>query len=277
MNLYDEACLECSKVITLKYSTSFSSGIRAFDKQYRYPIYAVYGFVRCADEIVDSFHDKDKKQLITDFRKETFEAIEKGISTNPILHAFQLTVNKFKVDTSLIDIFLSSMEIDLTKTLHDNASYNDYIFGSAEVIGLMCLSVFCNGDTELYNRLQPHARSLGAAFQKVNFLRDMRADLEERGRIYFPNIDFDHFSEADKRQIEQDVKKDFEDGLRGIKQLPKGASLGVYVAYSYYLQLYFKITKTPVKQLLQQRIRVSDSRKLALYFKAVLQQKLNFI
>lgn len=277
MNLYDEACLECSKVITLKYSTSFSSGIRAFHRQYHYPIYAIYGFVRCADEIVDTFHDKDKKQLIADFRRETFDAIEQGISTNPILHAFQLVVNQYHVDAQLIDIFLSSMEVDLTQTVHDRASYNDYIFGSAEVIGLMCLSVFCDGDMELYNRLQLQARSLGAAFQKVNFLRDMRADLEERGRIYFPNIDFDHFSEADKRQIEQDVKKDFEDGLRGIKQLPEGARLGVYVAYSYYLQLYRKITQTPAPVLLQQRIRVSDTRKLSLYCKAVLQQKLNFI
>jgi len=277
MNLYDEACLECSKVITLKYSTSFSSGIRAFDKKYRYPIYAIYGFVRCADEIVDTFHDKNKQQLITDFRRETFDAIEQGISTNPILHAFQLVVNQYHVDTKLIDIFLSSMEVDLTQTIHDKASYNDYIFGSAEVIGLMCLSVFCDGDMELYNRLQLQARSLGAAFQKVNFLRDMRADLEERGRIYFPNIDFEHFSEADKRQIEQDVKKDFEDGLHGIKQLPKGARMGVYVAYSYYLQLYRKIIRTPAPVLLQQRIRVSDTRKLSLYFKAILQQKLNFI
>lgn len=277
MNLYDEACLECSKVITLKYSTSFSSGIRAFDKKYRYPIYAIYGFVRCADEIVDTFHDKDKKQLITDFRQETFEAIEQRISTNPILHAFQLVVNQYHVDTKLIDIFLSSMEIDLTKTVHDKASYNDYIFGSAEVIGLMCLSVFCEGNAALYNSLQYYARSLGAAFQKVNFLRDMQADLEERGRIYFPNIDFKHFSETDKRQIEEDVKKDFEDGLRGIKLLPKGARLGVYVAYSYYLQLYRKITKTPAPKLLQQRIRVSDTRKLSLYLRAVLQQKLNFI
>ncbi len=277
MNLYDEACLECSKVITLKYSTSFSSGIRAFDKKYRYPIYAVYGFVRFADEIVDTFHDKDKKQLITHFRRETFEAIEQGISTNPVLHAFQLTVNQYKIDTKLIDIFLASMEVDLTKTVHDQASYNDYIFGSAEVISLMCLGVFCEGDVEMYDRLQPHARSLGAAFQKLNFLRDMRADLEDRGRIYFPDIDFNHFSEAEKRQIEQDVEKDFGDGLRGIKQLPKGAQLGVYVAYSYYLQLYRKITKTPAPKLLQRRIRVSDTRKLSLYFKAVLQQKLNFI
>lgn len=277
MNLYDEACFECSKVITLKYSTSFSSGIRAFHKQYRYPIYAVYGFVRCADEIVDTFHDKNKEQLITDFRRETFEAITQGISTNPILHAFQLVVNQYHVDTKLIDIFLASMEIDLTKTIHDEASYNDYIFGSAEVIGLMCLSVFCNGDREVYNHLQPYARSLGAAFQKVNFLRDMKADLEERGRIYFPDIDFEHFSEADKRQIEEDVKKDFEDGLRGIKQLPKGARLGVYVAYCYYQQLYRKISKTPAPELLQQRVRVSDMRKLSLYLKAVLQQKLNFI
>src|ERR1700761_4386258 len=187
MNLYNEACLECSKVITLTYSTSFSRGIKSFSSKYRYPVYAIYGFVRCADEIVDTFHDKDKQQLITEFRQETFRAIEQGISTNPIIHSFQLAVNEYGIDRELIDIFLSSMETDLSKNIHDSASYKDYIFGSAEVVGLMCLKVFCDGDEQMYLRLHPHARSLGAAFQKVNFLRDMRADLDERGRIYFPN------------------------------------------------------------------------------------------
>jgi 15-cis-phytoene synthase len=277
MNLYDEACLECSKVITLKYSTSFSRGIGAFHKKYRHPIYAIYGFVRCADEIVDTFHDKDKQQLITGFRQETFRAIEQGISTNPIIHSFQLAANQYHIDNELIDIFLASMETDLGRNIHDNASYKDYIFGSAEVVGLMCLKVFCDGDEQLYNRLQPYARSLGAAFQKVNFLRDMRADLEERGRIYFPGINFDHFTETDKQQIAQDVEKDFADGLKGIKLLPKGTRLGVYIAYSYYLQLFKKISHTPVSTLLQQRVRVSDARKLSLYCKAVMQQKFNFI
>jgi phytoene synthase len=277
MNLYDEACLECSKVVTLKYSTSFSKGIHAFSKPYRYPIYAIYGFVRCADEIVDTFHDKNKLQLLASFRQQTFSAIEQGISTNPILHAFQLVANRYHIDNELIGIFLSSMETDLNQNMHDQSSYNDYIFGSAEVVGLMCLKVFCHGDEPLYQQLQGHARSLGAAFQKVNFLRDMRADLDERGRIYFPGINFENFSEADKRQIEQDVKADFEDALTGIKQLPKDARLGVYIAYKYYLQLFRKISGTPAQMLLQKRVRVSDARKLSLYCGAFIQQKLNFV
>jgi len=277
MDLYTKTCFECSKLITKQYSTSFNIGIRAFDEQYRYPIYAIYGFVRCADEIVDTFHQHDKNQLIKNFRHDTFEAIEQKISLNPYLHSFQLIVHEYGIDEGLINAFLDSMEIDLDKTSHSHESYNAYIFGSAEVVGLMCLRVFCGDDEALYQRLQPAARSLGAAFQKVNFLRDAKADLEDRGRTYFPGVDFNNFTEDDKQQIEANIQKDFDDGFAGIKLLPHGTRLGVYIAYKYYLQLFKKISKTPAQIILRKRIRVSGTRKLSLYCGAVLQQKLNVI
>jgi phytoene/squalene synthetase len=277
MNLYDETCFECSKLITNKYSTSFSLGIKAFDISFRYPIYAIYGFVRYADEIVDTFHDHDKLQLISNFRTETFEAIKNKISLNPVIHSFQQIVNKYAIDHELIDAFLRSMEMDLDKKAYCDDSYKVYIYGSAEVIGLMCLRVFTNNDDNLYQALLPQARSLGAAFQKVNFLRDVKADYEDRGRVYFPGVDFNNFTEQDKRQIEADIKADFTDALKGIKRLPQGTRLGVYIAYVYYLQLFKKIGYTPANIILQKRIRISDTRKMALYVKAVLQQKLNVI
>jgi len=252
-------------------------GIRAFDKRYRYPIYAIYGFVRCADEIVDTFHAHDKERLIKDFRSDTFKAIEQKISLNPYLHSFQLVADEFGIENALIDAFLTSMEMDLDKKSHSHESYNAYIFGSAEVVGLMCLRVFCGDDEALYQRLQPAARSLGAAFQKVNFLRDAKADLEVRGRTYFPSIDFNNFTEEDKQLIEASIQEDFDEGFKGIKQLPQGTRLGVYIAYKYYLQLFKKISRTPACNVLQKRIRVSDSQKLQLYFKAVLEQKFNLI
>jgi len=277
MDLYTKTCFECSKLITKQYSTSFNIGIRAFDEQYRYPIYAIYGFVRCADEIVDTFHQYDKTQLIKHFRHDTFKAIEQKISVNPYLHSFQLIVHEYGIDEGLINAFLDSMEMDLDKTSHSHESYNAYIFGSAEVVGLMCLRVFCGDDKALYQRLQPAARSLGAAFQKVNFLRDAKADFEERGRTYFPGVDFNNFTEDDKQQIEANIQQDFDDGFAGIKQLPAGTRLGVYIAYKYYLQLFKKISNTPAQIILRKRIRVSDTRKLSLYCGAVLQQKLNVI
>jgi len=277
MDLYNETCFECSKLITQKYSTSFSIGIKAFDKKFRYPIYAIYGFVRCADEIVDTFHQHDKHRLMANFRQETFNAIGQKISLNPYLHSFQLIVNEYDISFQLIDTFLSSMETDLTKTSHDHESYKTYIFGSAEVIGLMCLKVFCGDDEQLYQRLLPGAQSLGAAFQKVNFLRDAKSDYEDRGRTYFPGINFKNFTEDDKRRIEADIQKDFDAGFEGIKQLPQGTRPGVYIAYMYYLQLFKKISNTPASMVLQKRIRVSGTRKISLYCKAVLQQKLKLI
>jgi phytoene/squalene synthetase len=276
MNLYDEACFECSKLITKKYSTSFSLGIKTFDKSFRYPIYAIYGFVRYADEIVDTFHNYDQQQLIYRFKEETFKAINEGISTNPVIHSFQQVVNRYGIDHELIKAFLRSMEMDLDNKAYDQDSYQTYIYGSAEVIGLMCLRVFTSDDV-LYQSLIPKARSLGAAFQKVNFLRDVKADYTERGRTYFPGVDFNSFTEQDKLAIEAEIKHDFEEAFEGIKRLPVGTRLGVYIAYIYYLQLFKKISYTPASVILQKRIRVSDARKMSLYIKAVLQQKLNVI
>lgn len=276
MNLYDEACFECSKLITKKYSTSFSLGIKTFDKSFRYPIYAIYGFVRYADEIVDTFYNYDQQQLICRFKEETFKAIKEGISTNPVIHSFQQVVNRYGIDHELIKAFLRSMEMDLDNKAYDQDRYQTYIYGSAEVIGLMCLRVFTSDDV-LYQSLIPKARSLGAAFQKVNFLRDVKADYTERGRTYFPGIDFNNFTEQDKLAIEAEIKHDFEEAFEGIKRLPVGTRLGVYIAYIYYLQLFKKISYTPASVILQKRIRVSDARKMSLYIKAVLQQKLNVI
>jgi phytoene synthase len=277
MNLYDETCFECSKLITQKYSTSFSLGIRAFDVNFRYPIYAIYGFVRYADEIVDTFHEYDKVTLICNFRRETFTAIEDGISLNPVIHSFQQVVNKYGIDHQLIDSFLRSMEMDLDQKVYDGEEYNAYIYGSAEAIGLMCLRVFANNDDGLYHALLPQARSLGAAFQKVNFLRDIRSDFEERGRTYFPGVDFNNFTEQVKLNIQANIQSDFDAAFAGIKRLPVGTRLGVYIAYTYYLQLFKKIKNTPANVILQKRIRISDTRKIGLYVKAVLQQKLNVI
>jgi phytoene synthase len=277
MNLFDETCFECSKVITNKYSTSFSKGIMAFDKRFRYPIYAIYGFVRYADEIVDTFHDFDKQRLIADFRTQTFIAIEEKISLNPVLQSFQQVVNHYHIEHELIDSFLHSMEMDLDKTAYDNETYQKYIYGSAEVVGLMCLRVFCENTEKLYHQLVPMARSLGAAFQKINFLRDVKSDFEERGRTYFPAVDFSRFTEQDKKDIEQDIKIDFDEAFKGIKLLPAGSRLGVYVAYVYYRQLFKKISHTSASTILQKRIRISDTQKTALYFKAILHQKLKVI
>lgn len=274
MDLYNETCFECSKIITNKYSTSFSKGIKTFAKKFQYPIYAVYGFVRYADEIVDTFHGFNKAQLIAEFRTLTFEAIKRKISLNPVLQSFQEVVNKYQIDLHLIDAFLGSMEMDLENTSYNDEGYNNYIYGSAEVIGLMCLKIFCEDDVDLYKKLVPKARSLGAAFQKINFLRDIKADFEERGRTYFPAIDFKKFNEQEKKLIETDIKKDFDDALEGILQLPEGSQLGVYIAYVYYLELFKKIKETPAEVIMQKRIRVSNSQKMFLYFQAYVQQKL---
>jgi len=277
MNLYDDTCFESSKLITNKYSTSFSKGINAFDGRFRYPIYAIYGFVRYADEIVDTFHGHDQHQLINDFKADAFKAIEQKISLNPVLQSFQLVVNKYHIDQQLIEAFLRSMEMDLDKKSFERDEYEAYIYGSAEVIGLMCLRVFCEDDDDLYNRLKSPAQKLGSALQKINFLRDLKADLHERGRIYFPGIDFNHFTDSEKAQIETDIKKDLFEGFKGIKDLPEGARLGVYIAYMYYGELLKKIIKTPAHVILQQRIRITDTNKTMLYLKAISKHKLGLI
>ena len=277
MDLYNETCFACSKIITNKYSTSFSLGIKAFSKELQYPIYAIYGFVRYADEIVDTFHDQDKAYLISKFRVDTREAIELKISLNPVLHSFQEVVNHYNITFDLIDSFLKSMEMDLDKTNYTEDTYHEYIYGSAEVVGLMCLKIFCNGDESMYFKLLPQAKHLGAAFQKINFLRDIKSDYDERGRTYFPNVDFANFGEPDKMEIEKDIKADFDEALLGIKQLPKGARLGVYIAYVYYLQLFKKIKSTSAATISDKRIRVSDSHKLVLMAEAIMKNKLNYV
>ena len=275
LSLYNQTCLECSSLITRRYSTSFSMGIRVFDKKYRSPIYAIYGFVRFADEIVDTFHDFPKKELLDKFRRDTFEAIESGISLNPVLHSFQNVVNKYNIERELIDAFLDSMEMDLNLNAYEDNLYQKYIYGSAEVVGLMCLRVFVNGDENMYKHLYASARSLGSAFQKINFLRDIKSDFDERGRVYFPGVDFRSFSFGDKLQIESDIKKDFDDALLGITQLPQGVRFGVYLAYKYYTKLFQKIKSASPTKVKEERIRVRDSRKVVLIFSSAFRLRFN--
>ena len=275
LSLYNQTCLECSSLITRRYSTSFSMGIRVFDKKYRSPIYALYGFVRFADEIVDTFHDFPKKELLDKFRRDTFEAIESGISLNPVLHSFQNVVNKYNIERELIDAFLDSMEMDLNLNAYEDNLYQKYIYGSAEVVGLMCLRVFVNGDENMYKHLYASARSLGSAFQKINFLRDIKSDFDERGRVYFPGVDFRSFSLGDKLEIESDIKKDFDDALLGITQLPQGVRFGVYLAYKYYTKLFQKIKSASPTKVKEERIRVKDSRKVVLIFSSAFRLRFN--
>lgn len=252
-------------------------GIRLFEKRFRAPIYGIYGFVRFADEIVDTFHDKPKARLLDRFCEDTWRAIDERISLNPVLHSFQEVVHTYRIERELIEAFLHSMRMDLDNQAYDSAGYEEYIYGSAEVVGLMCLRVFAEGDDALYQRLKSPARSLGAAFQKINFLRDIKSDFDDRGRIYFPGVDFSNFTNADKKQIEADIRADFDAGLEGIRQLPKGARLGVYLAYKYYTQLFAKIKKAPAQRVAEERIRVSDKRKVYLVFTSTLRHSLNFL
>jgi 15-cis-phytoene synthase len=277
MQLYRQVCIETSRLITQRYSTSFTMGIRAFDKRFRDPIYAIYGFVRFADEIVDTFHDYPKAQLLARFWEDTHRAIDEGISLNPVLQSFQEVVNEFHIERELIDAFLRSMEMDLHENTYDQSTYEEYIYGSAEVVGLMCLRVFCEGDKAYYDSLKAPARSLGAAFQKVNFLRDLKSDFDDRGRIYFPGVDFTNFSAADKIMIEEDIRQDFDRGYEGILRLPEGARFGVYLAYVYYLNLLQKIKRAPANRVAEERIRVNDGRKVVLLFSSAVRNSLNLL
>ena len=277
LTLYNEVTAQSSKHTTLLYSSSFSSAIGLLDQSLRQPIYDIYGFVRFADEIVDTFHEYDKATLLATFKVDTYAALDNGISLNPILHRFQLTYNQFKIDRALLDAFLYSMEMDLSQQSHDQASYNQYIFGSAEVVGLMCLKIFCNGDEAQYEALKPSAQSLGAAFQKVNFLRDIKADFVGMERMYFPDCDFSNFSLADKQAIEADIQADFDAALEGIKALPLPCRFGVYVAFKYYYALFKKIKQTNHGALLSTRIRIPDYGKLFIVFSAKIRASLNLL
>jgi 15-cis-phytoene synthase len=275
--LYSKTCMECSQLITQRYSTSFSMGIRVFDKKLRAPIYAVYGFVRFADEIVDTFHGYEKATLLTRFREDTYRAIEERISLNPVLQSFQEVVHAYSIEHELIDAFLDSMEMDLHFSTYEDSLYKKYIYGSAEVVGLMCLRVFTQGNEAEYQTLKAPAQALGSAFQKINFLRDMRSDFAERGRVYFPGIDFLHFDNTQKIEIEADIKADFDYGYKGILALPKSARFGVYLAYVYYINLFEKIKAANVARVKEERIRVRNRRKMILLFSSALRNSLNLL
>ena len=272
--LFDETSATCSRKITEAYSTSFSLGIKTLSKEMREPIYGIYGMVRYADEIVDTFHNFDKKYLLEKFKLDTYAAIEQRISLNPVLFSFQKAVNRYNISRELIEAFFKSMETDLYQTAYGEQGYQEYIYGSAEVVGLMCLRVFTNGDEMLYQRLEPAARALGAAFQKVNFLRDMKSDFDDRGRVYFPGIDFNNFGECAKRQIEREITTDFERSYEGIMQLPLDAKAGVLLAYKYYIHLFNRIKKVPVSEIKESRVRVPDLEKMFILFGTLIQQQL---
>lgn len=272
--LFDELSYKVSKVVTEKYSTSFSLGILALKPSIRPSIYAVYGYVRLADEIVDSFHDYDKALLLERFKRQTWNALEEGISLNPILHSFQETVHKFAIDKTLIEQFLHSMEMDLQQMDYNSDLYKEYILGSAEVVGLMCLQVFTEGNKEAYQTLKPYAMKLGSAFQKVNFLRDLKEDYDVLGRTYFPNIDMRVFNNQIKSQIENEIEAEFKEALVGIKKLPSSSKFGVYLAYKYYLSLFKKIRNTPAEKIMNQRVRIPNGQKLSLAMSSYVQYRM---
>lgn len=275
--LFDMISRKSSKMATITYSTSFSMGIRFFSKRFHDPIYGIYGFVRFADEIVDSFHGFDKAKLLERFKNDTYLAIEEKISLNPILNNFQYVVNKYHIERELIDLFLKSMEMDLESVTYDQPGFEAYILGSAEVVGLMCLRVFCEGDLKKYDDLKYQAMRLGSAFQKINFLRDLKADYAGLGRSYFPGIDISQFDETTKKKIEADIEKDFNEGLKGIRRLPSGARFGVYVAYVYFYRLFQKIERTNSASIMGKRIRVPNRQKYSLLFTSYFRHKLNMI
>lgn len=275
--LFDELSLQVSKAITEKYSTSFSLGILALSAKIRPAIYAIYGFVRLADEIVDSFHDYNKKELLDRFTEQTWLALDEGISLNPILQSFQETVQQYAIDRQLIRQFLHSMAMDLENIQYNSDLYKEYILGSAEVVGLMCLQVFTGGDKLEYERLKPYAMKLGSAFQKVNFLRDLKDDYHLLGRSYFPHINMQYFDNAVKKQIEEEITEEFKEALIGIKKLPSSSKFGVYLAYKYYLSLFRKIKGLPAERILYERVRIPNSQKISLAMSSYVQYKTTFL
>ena len=275
--LFDSISIRSSRMVTKSYSTSFSLGILGLDRKYHDPIYAIYGFVRFADEIVDSFEGYPQKELLERFWKDTYQALDDKISLNPILNSFQQVVHAYEIDYDLIETFLKSMEMDLYKNEYDEAGYKAYILGSAEVVGLMCLKVFVDGNQERYLALKEPAMQLGSAFQKINFLRDLHADYQSLGRTYFPGVDLDNFNEEVKASIEADIEIDFKAGYEGIKKLPKGARFGVYIAYVYYYSLFKKIRKTHCDLILNERVRISNKRKYGLFLSSYLRHTINWI
>ena len=275
--IFDELSAACSQMITKRYSTSFSLGIYFLEEKLRQPIYSIYGFVRLADEIVDSFHDYDKGILLAKFKRDCFEAIDDGISLNPVLNSFQQVVNKYSIDKELILLFLRSMEMDLQQELYTPEKYDEYILGSAQVVGLMCLQVFTEGDKVQYEKLKDSAMKLGSAFQKVNFLRDINADYYTLSRTYFPNVNLSAFSNTEKKLIEADIDAEFKLALIGIRQLPASSRNGVYLAYVYYKELFNKIKSSTAEKVMTKRIRISNAHKFGLMFDSIFRYKTNTI
>ena len=276
-SLFDQISQDTSKMTTRRYSTSFSLGIRFLHTDMHQPIYSIYGFVRFADEIVDSFHGYNKKELLSKFKKDTYLAIINKISLNPILNSFQWAVNKYNITIELIENFLNSMEMDLEKHNYDQMNYETYILGSAEVVGLMCLKVFVEGNDEMYEKLKPRAMKLGSAFQKINFLRDLSQDYNELGRTYFPGINIEEFDSRIKKEIEEDIESDFHEGYLGILQLPKKSRFGVYMAYKYYFKLFKKIKKSSPASILTERVRIPNYRKARILLTSYLRHNLNLL
>ncbi len=275
--LFDQVSFECSQLVTKSYSTSFSIGVMCLDSSIRNAIYSIYGFVRFADEIVDSFHRYNKPKLLDDFERDFYDALYDGISLNPILNSFQHTVKKYNITDDLIQAFIKSMKADLYKTEYNEQELKSYIYGSADVVGLMCLKVFVNGDSDLYEALRPNACRLGSAFQKVNFLRDVKDDIEGLDRVYFPQLRNELLNEKNKKDILKDIYLDYKSALKGIKKLPRKARLGVYIAYTYYWELTRKINRTPAAQLMKKRIRVSNFGKVLLFVKAFIMIRLRLV
>ncbi len=276
--LFDDVSRKASQSVTQTYSTSFYAGVRCLDKKIRDDIHAIYGFVRFADEIVDTFHDFDKQLLLSEFKNDTFLALERKISLNPILNSFQAVVHKYDIDLKLIEQFLHSMEMDLVKLDYNDERYKEYILGSAEVVGLMCLKIFVYGDEKEYIRLTPYAMKLGSAFQKINFLRDLKDDVNELGRIYFPQISaINNLSLEEKLLIEEEIEAEFAEAYKGIIQLPKSSRFGVYLSYVYYKRLLREIKRRTVKDLLQNRISVPTNTKMYLFCKSYVKNSINLI
>ncbi len=276
--LFDEVAYLCSRSVTAKYSTSFSMAVKMLSPQIQDPIHAIYGFVRFADEIVDTFHEHDQQALLDNFEKDLYEAIEKRISLNPILHSFQDTVHKYRIDMDMIEAFLHSMHLDLHQlTYNTMKDYNQYIYGSADVVGLMCLKVFVNGDQDQYDALKSPAMRLGSAFQKVNFLRDLKHDNEDLHRIYFPHLHGAELNQENKTQIIEEIENDFKEAYSGIQKLPNEAKFGVYTAYIYYMKLLQKLKKANAREIREERIRINNPTKIKLLFSSYVNYKLKLI
>lgn len=277
-SIFDIVSFECSKNVTKMYSTSFASAVKMLAPSIRQDIYNIYGFVRFADEIVDTFHDYNKELLFDLFEKDLETAIQNKISLNPVLNSFQHTVRKYQIPSELIQAFMKSMKMDLIKSKYSTyEEYNEYIYGSADVVGLMCLKVFVNGDDAKYKELEHSAMRLGSAFQKVNFLRDLKADYEDLNRTYFPNTDLSQLNETSKNEIIKEIEADFEAGYQGIVKLPIEAKFGVYTAYIYYKKLLSKLKKTPSLEIKNTRIRVPDYQKVGLLARCYVNYRLNIL